>query len=1102
MMSSSQTKTDSVVFDPTQFLKARRPEQFSDSQGQDDVAIPQDQLEYYLETLTSRKEETVFESFCRALAQKELCPNLLPQTGPTGGGDSKVDTETYPVSESIASLWYVGYPERASKERWAFAFSAKKEWLPKVKSDVRKIVGTNRCYKLIYFITNQYVPDKKRSTVEEQLEKLHGVELRILDRTWIIDAIRKNGRWSIVYDILNIGEKRLKQVLGPMDTEREQTLEILESGLNDEGCIKGPQYIEDCLHTALLARGLAKPRVEVEGRFDRAERECLKYGTHLQRFRILYQRAWTSYFWYKDFGEFTRVYDQAKDLVLSSESVWVLDRLVNLCQVGLSHATNAGDEQLNSEWRKRCKEVRKALQQRAGKTDKSASALWAKTQIVFLDLVLGESEEPARTNAFNALRGILQTAKNHLDYPVEPIEQIVTEIGQYVVDDPAFDKLFELLTEIQTKRVGETKQGQIRLKRGFQLLEAGKRYETIDQMAKAQTLLAKEEEHYDFVASLAGTGVAYKNAGLLWASRANLVVAVQRAIHPYLKSGDMPPLQCLSLIEELIWMEFRLGRVPCALNWIELYNAFGFERKQADISRSPEFLMDGVLGILALKTAHADLACIRKLPALLSSMGLFVSQALLLYRLGHDHALVENLGINNRELDDFIIGCLTQPAAEELPSKPLWGNDLGQSLQSSILGCHIDLVAEDGPAVLVGETFLGYAEAFLSTSLCLSGCLSARDVLAIKVRSGTAYEVNIAEDECGETSIDVVFPFESSYAFAHDQAFKDFLFDVLVKLMAEMHMGVSENNLQRLFKEHEAHKRAFWSGTSLAATTSILGDKPKYAIADHVESIDASQETTVERVPDWKLPALSEPAPVERAGRAFHVVEEPPESMTNVELMTHKDVRVVSVINMPLWDKARWDGIAFCLSAEDESMMRVILTYKNGDSGTKIFRGWCKRIAEHEPDDFISMTIVTGIDRKEPFSYRVIISPSEALLGRLEGKVGQVFVASRMLDMNPTSDENLSRFIEKYKKAGWYDLLPGRREDDWFEEDAALSIRKRQLQIVEAWQIKATDPLCTCLGGITDPVIPSEVIAAPIIDALKIYGIHMDRSKRRQKGRL
>lgn len=81
---------------PSEFMRKRRPGYYSDSTVISDPSFSRESFEYHLETLTSRKQEVEFEHFCRRLAQKELCPNLLPQTGPTGGGDSKVDSETYP----------------------------------------------------------------------------------------------------------------------------------------------------------------------------------------------------------------------------------------------------------------------------------------------------------------------------------------------------------------------------------------------------------------------------------------------------------------------------------------------------------------------------------------------------------------------------------------------------------------------------------------------------------------------------------------------------------------------------------------------------------------------------------------------------------------------------------------------------------------------------------------------------------------------------------------------------------------------------------------------------------------------------------------------
>ncbi len=116
-------------------MRARHPDLFSDTRIDETTQLPKSVFEYHLETLTHRKEEYQFEHFCRKLAEREICPNLRVQTGPTGGGDSKVDTETYPVAQEIAERWWVGSPA-AGAERWAFAFSAKKAWKTKVKADV------------------------------------------------------------------------------------------------------------------------------------------------------------------------------------------------------------------------------------------------------------------------------------------------------------------------------------------------------------------------------------------------------------------------------------------------------------------------------------------------------------------------------------------------------------------------------------------------------------------------------------------------------------------------------------------------------------------------------------------------------------------------------------------------------------------------------------------------------------------------------------------------------------------------------------------------------------------------------------------------------
>ena len=255
-----------------EFMRARRPELYSDTLNVEEREMDRRQFEFHLHSLTSRKEETVFESFARALAEKELCPNLIPQTGPTGGGDSKVDTETYPVAASIATLWYDGDPSKASAERWAFAVSAKAKWKPKIQSDVEKIAATGRPYSLIYFVSNQAIRDKDRAETEDALKAKYGIEVRILDRSWIVEKVSSHKRWQLVADTLQFELQRtLNAVSGPLDAGRLRDLEALDKKIeNTAGDRVTLELVEESLQSALLARSLDKPRTEVDGRFDSA----------------------------------------------------------------------------------------------------------------------------------------------------------------------------------------------------------------------------------------------------------------------------------------------------------------------------------------------------------------------------------------------------------------------------------------------------------------------------------------------------------------------------------------------------------------------------------------------------------------------------------------------------------------------------------------------------------------------------------------------------------------------------------------------------------------------------------------------------------------
>jgi len=137
------------ISSPSEFMKELRPEYYSDTKDRTIYSLKKELLEYHLESLTKRNETHEFEVFCRKLCERTICPNLRSHTGPDGGGDSKVDTETFPVSDEIENSFLVGHVG-AGRERWAFAISAKENWKSKVRDDVAKISETERNYKKIF----------------------------------------------------------------------------------------------------------------------------------------------------------------------------------------------------------------------------------------------------------------------------------------------------------------------------------------------------------------------------------------------------------------------------------------------------------------------------------------------------------------------------------------------------------------------------------------------------------------------------------------------------------------------------------------------------------------------------------------------------------------------------------------------------------------------------------------------------------------------------------------------------------------------------------------------------------------------------------------
>ena len=635
-----------ISFSPKSFLKARRPERFSDTIVREATKLDRSLLEFHLSSLTSRSQENDFERFARRLCEREICPNLLPQTGPTGGGDSKVDSETYPVADNLALAWFVGLGREAARERWAFAFSAKADWRPKLRSDIAKITGTKRGYTKAFFVTNQAVPDRKRAEVEDTLRTKYGIDVRILDRTWILDRVFEGRHEKLAVDELRVTTLSLREVKkGPLDVKREGELEKVEKRIQEalQAGRFGSALVDEAIDAADLARNLERSRAEVKGRYARADELARKYGTSRQQVEAAYQWAWTLFWWFEDYRAFADQYGVIEKRASGSRNAYDLERLSTLwhCLHG-AVARGVLDKQ-SASYNARTDTVIAELKRLRDEKDRPSTALQAETLLLEVQLTRRLFTQEPLDDVLRSLQNVVLRSEGLVGYPLEPLVERLNEIGQLLEGLAAYDELFETIVKVASARDGEISAARLLLTRGERQLLQGRPVEAIATLGLALGRLYKHKTRHDIVKALYLCACAYEEIGLPWAARGTLLTAASVATDDWWRYGNVTPYQA-ACYRRLKWVELCLGRLPHILVWHELdvvvrheLAARGYD-SEALFAAEPAF--ESLLGRLILRTDFFDLRALQGLPYVLDRLGLDLAADALLHALGHKERLV------------------------------------------------------------------------------------------------------------------------------------------------------------------------------------------------------------------------------------------------------------------------------------------------------------------------------------------------------------------------------------------------------------------------------------------------------------------------------
>ncbi|HXT17128.1 MAG TPA: hypothetical protein VN706_15910 [Gemmatimonadaceae bacterium] len=1057
-------------------------------------------LEYHLETLTNRGEETLFENFARRLAEREICPNLLPHTGPTGGGDSKVDSETYPVADTLALGWYFGVGRVAAEERWAFAFSAKKTWRPKVRSDVAKIAATGRGYTTAYFITNRFVPDKARAAIEDQLQKKHKIDVRILDRTWICDRVFDHHHEELAVDALGMSPSILHEVRrGPLDTQREQDLEDTEAriqlALREGG--SSFQLVDDCIQAAMLARGLERPRSEVEGRLSRAIRIAKEHGTHRQLLESIYQHAWTAFFWYEDYAQFVSMYREVEDLAKDSRNAQELERLTTLWMSLRNAVDRSALSDNDAQMEQHTTVLTESLTRLTKETERPSTALQARTFLLKVRLLTSPSDRA--DPILRELTDVVRKAEGLVGYPLEPLAEIVAELGNIFGESAAYETLFETVVETTSRHTGDIAAARALLGRGAQQLDAGKPYTAILTFGRALRRLAAHESRGDLIRALYLCAGAYEQVGLLWAARGTLLVAASIATNEFWSHETVSPAQRVCY-NRLKWIELRLGRIPHILAWHEVDATFaeilaakGFS---ADATSRGEVAFDAIVGMLFLKSDVWTLRRLTRLPSVLDRLELYNAAPALLYALGRDDALPKEFleaATADGTIAEYFTKWRDQPAADELPESADPWDTRTVTLRSRILGCQFTVTSQNAsPCIELGESMLAALEALLSTG-SIERLVAHEPTLTIDIRASEFAEqpfgFEISEHD-GRYQLDVRCAKFHPHKLSPDEhsALKRRMFEAMAQILAHVYFwgDDAEARLAALFDDGHALERSIDFTTSFITIGNILGHEPKTALSAWLTATD--EEYSLAREEEWDAGARRARAEkaARRASRPKNAEGEAPEELRDPERTVHSKIATVSLIRMPLWERAGWSGTMFLVVPQANLPPVLAPIFKNAEAARQIMAGFKADLGESDKEERLRVTIIRGINRANPFAYRVVIGanlPADVA----QDANSQWIVVARSNTMDPDSDINLRRFIDSYESSGSYLLAGAVWHDAQRAPSPASNVRitKRELNIREAWQIGRNDPDAVGIRDDDEPLIPDDGNPAPVLDLLE-----------------
>lgn len=1033
------------VKSPFELYRKLRPYYFSDSHVVREMS--KEIFEYNMSKLSSYMKQDMFEDMTRQMVCKLITPNLIPQTGPTGGGDGKTDIETHPVDSEITEKWYFSDACKGN-EKWAFAISCKAAWKPKIESDVKKIVSTNRGFNKIFFCTNQLVPAKNKSELYDKYKANYNVEVTILDLNWYTQAVYENGCYDIAVKTLNLSSQLEEKVEeGPNDKARREALKQLDDSNQTTIITDGlhTSYVENLLSAAILSRELEQPKGIVTGRFALALEQANLHGTKQQVFNIIYQKAWTEFYWNKDPTAMFAQYVLLKDMLIQEINVTRIGKLYNLRNL-IQTSTDCHLLDNPQIIEKEDKYWQSMYEKLSTDADHQSSCLYLRICLLETKMF---NQIRSQSNGLNdtlaELKSSLQDSVAHIDIPFEPHAMIFSQAGALISNNPLYEEIIDIIADINRKMSSEVVYADMHYDRGIQNLSQNEYLLAIKHLGKCIVAYQKESTIGNLVQASGMLGSAYQGLDLMYSAKVLFMKALFLLFHQTGTEGSINHL-VITILFELCRLELKLGQVNSFFNWLYLLDLIANAHRSFvnDSFKQQRMELDSSLAAIIISSQPADKNW-EFLPSLCESFGLQVAKDATLYKLDYQDVLskeFKDILLNDENFKERI----SQISKSGLSLFPLSFASKDVSKQESLVqGCHIKAsYRSDMQTQAYVEMFLAFMESFLVTMTHKDMVIAFPKInLDFKVKASGKTEV-----KKGSRTTEYIVKINRKTATDKE------IWALCTQLLA---FFATQNSIMTDFKDLLERKN---KEDCLVERLAILGNHFREFKLSNLSNYHSYLEQWFTRdMKKYPLKVLQS-----KTSEAYN-----PNNKQATQIIT-------DLIDYPLWDKAKWSGCGYLMTYDASQPPLLILMYKDIRYAKQIFEKWEDEFRAKKLN--IKLTFITGVDADHPKWYKVIIAPDvKKMFANDENKESRYVVASSRFHLMQSSDDtNIRMFKEQYLKFHYAGLSAAETVNNQLPSD----IDKRYPRVIpitniefrEAWTIGENDPDSMAILPSDKPVIP------------------------------